>query len=244
MKSIIDIENISFSYSQHEPVLHNFSLLIPKGERIALLGENGSGKTSLMLMLNGILRPQAGCIRFSGNDYRYSKKELRKLRSQIGFLFCNSDIQLFTPSVREEIAFGLQQAGHSRQETDLKVNDMIDRFQLAEIADRLPLQLSDGQKKKVILAAIVALEPEVLLCDEPTSNLDWKGTQALLHELDRLHHKGKTVLMSTHDTDMALDWASYAIVIDKKEVYFAGTAEYLRTQTDLFDRCGLKPPYK
>lgn len=240
---MITINGISFRYAKGEKVLRNLTLEIPEGERIVLLGENGSGKTTLMYLLNGVLVPQEGTMVFKGVQYSYKKKALKQLRSSIGFLFSNSDVQLFTPTVWEEIAFGLQQTEMSKSEVEQRVETMLHYFQLKDIAQKLPLLLSDGQKKKVILAAIMALEPEMLMCDEPTAFLDWNGTKALIKELNTMHKNGKTIIMSTHDTDMAYEWASYAIILKNGTVYKAGKKEEVLNDENMYEKCGLKPPY-
>jgi len=243
LNKLITINELSFKYEQGKEVLKNLSLEIPKGERIALLGENGSGKTTLMYIMNGVLIPQKGSLYFKGGQYSYKKKAIKQLRSSIGFLFSNSDVQLFTPSVWEEIAFGLQQTNMSKGEIEQRVETMLSHFQLHDIAQKLPLQLSDGQKKKVILAAIMALEPEMLMCDEPTAFLDWSGTKALIDELNEMHKNGKTILMSTHDTDMAYQWASYIIVLKDGAVYRYGSKKEVMNDRKIYEECGLRKPY-
>ncbi len=202
--ALIELERVSFSYAPEEPpVLRELSLTVEAGECLILQGDNGAGKTTLFRVLNGLSVPQTGVYRFDGEtvtaarlkDQRWAKR----FHKRVGYLFQNPDVMLFNASVREEIAFGPRQMGLSEAEITARVTDCLALFDLEALADKAPYHLSGGQKKQAALAAVLALNPELLILDEPLAGLD-RGTQArLVQLLQELRQAGKTLLIATHD---------------------------------------------
>lgn len=201
---LIELENVTFAYSPEDgPVLRALSLAVEAGECLVLRGDNGAGKTTLFRILNGLSFPQSGRYRFDGTEitaaYLKKQADAKRFRSRIGYLFQNPDVMLFNATVRDEIAFGPRQLGLSDAETEARVRDCMELFGLAPLADKAPYHLSGGQKKKVALAAVLALAPEVLVLDEPLAGMD-RGSRAQLTELlGELRQAGKTLLIATHD---------------------------------------------
>ena len=216
---LIELENITFSYSPAEPpVLREVSLSVEAGECLALLGDNGAGKSTLFRILNGLSFPQKGSYRFDGTEITAAllKKQARAKRfhQRIGYLFQNPDVMLFSATVWDEIAFGPRQLGLSEAETEGRVRDCMALFGLEPLADKAPYHLSGGQKKQTALAAVLALNPEVLVLDEPLAGLDERTRERLMALLTELKAAGKTLILATHDA--ALCRAISARVLELK----------------------------
>ena len=201
---LIELDRITFAYSPEEPpVLRELSLAVEAGECLVLRGDNGAGKTTLFRVLNGLSFPQSGRYCFDGTEISaaWLKKQAnaKRFHARVGYLFQNPDVMLFNATVRDEIAFGPRQLGLSDAETEARVRDCMELFGLAPLADKAPYHLSGGQKKKVALAAVLALAPEVLILDEPLAGMD-RGTRTQLTALlSELRRAGKTLLIATHD---------------------------------------------
>jgi len=202
-EKVFEVKNVDYSCLGKFPALSGVNLEIRARERISVLGANGSGKSSLLHMLNGLIFPQQGEVRFMGrllSEDVFRNEEFNSFfRKTVGFVFQNSDIQLFSPTVRDEIAFGPVQLGLSMEEMEERVNDLLDMLNIRNLSDRPPYQLSGGEKKKVAIASILAVNPDVLLLDEPTNGLDPKTQSWLLDLLEELHRVGKTLVTATHD---------------------------------------------
>nr|WP_240541390.1 ABC transporter ATP-binding protein [Bifidobacterium santillanense] len=189
-------------------VLDDFNLTVERGECVALLGPNGVGKTTVMRIINALEFPTAGEYRFGGEPVTRAAVEKRNsrfakaLHQRIGFVFQNSDTQLFCPSVGEEIAFGPMQMGLPDAEIDRRVNDIVDLFDLGEYVDRAPYRLSGGEKKRVAVACVMSLNPDLMVLDEPTDGLDEANTALVVRVLKAYVEAGKTVLLSTHHHDI------------------------------------------
>lgn len=215
---LVELDHIGFSY--HDPygsgidsqetdaVLHDFSMTIRRGECVALLGPNGVGKTTIMRIINALEFPDAGTYRFCGTAVTRARVEERDglfakaLHQRIGFVFQNSDTQLFCPSVAEEIAFGPMQMGLDEAEVRARVDDMIALFGLERLRDRAPYRLSGGEKKRVAIACCLSMNPDLLVLDEPTDGLDERNTDVVVRVLRAFVEAGKTVLLSTHHHDI------------------------------------------
>lgn len=205
--NIIELSDVTFGYEPEEPVLKKMNLSIKKGTCLVVEGENGAGKTTLFRILNGLSFPQAGTYQFKEEiiteKYLKNNKQAKLFHKQIGYLFQNPDIMLFNANVYDEIAFGPRQMGLSDEEVDVRTKDLLKLFQLETLADKAPYHLSGGQKKRVALAAVMALNPEVLILDEPYAGLD-KKTQAFLTDfLKELKAAGKTLIIATHNPEVA-----------------------------------------
>ncbi len=243
MESSIQLNDVSFTYPNGLEALKSINLSLPKGKKIALLGGNGAGKSTLMLLLNGILKPTSGFLKYENSTYKYNKKGLRALRSKVGLLFPESDNQLIAPTVYEEISFGLLNLYTDNELVKIKTDAIINEFSLQEFVNRPPHQLSSGQKKRICLAAILAMEPEFVVCDEPASNLDPNYSDIIFTHLDHLKAKGKTILIATHDVNQAYSWADYVIVLNKGEIASQGKPEVVFSDKSVLQNSNLKQPF-
>lgn len=204
---ILEVCNVRHVYPEGGTGLAGCSINIRRGSRNALLGANGSGKTTLLQQLNGLLRPASGVILLDGSPLDYSRNGLNALRSRVGLVFQNPDRQLFSASVFEDVSFGPLNLGLEEAEVRLRVAQSLAAVGMAAMADRPVHHLSFGQKKRVCIAGVLAMRPEVLLLDEPMAGLDVAAQTELLAVLDELSSRGITVVLSTHDVDHAYRWA-------------------------------------
>jgi cobalt/nickel transport system ATP-binding protein len=198
--------DLRFSYLDRFPALEGVSFTIRRGEKVALLGANGCGKSTLLKILDGLLFPDSGTLEAFGQPVTEDNLEDEQFsmgfRSRVGFIFQNSDAQVFSPTVREEIAFGPLQMGWEKAKVEERIADVMAMLGIDDIADRAPFQLSGGQKKKVAIASVLVMNPEVLLFDEPTAALDPRTQQWLIELIVELNTAGKTVILATHDLDV------------------------------------------
>lgn len=204
---LLEFENVTFRYPDGNVGLDGCSLTIGKGSRNALIGANGAGKTTLFQHANGLLRHQTGAIRYADQPLDYSRGGLRTLRSAVGLVFQNPDQQLFSASVQEDVSFGPLNLGLDMDTVRQRVQDALSAVRMAEYADRPVHNLSFGQKKRVCIAGVLAMEPQLLILDEPMAGLDHAMRQELLAVFDHLAIEGITLLLATHDIDFAYRWA-------------------------------------
>ncbi|MGE3257350.1 energy-coupling factor ABC transporter ATP-binding protein, partial [Pseudonocardia sp.] len=218
--------------------LYGVDLRIERGERVALLGPNGAGKTTLVLHLNGILTGGHGSVCVGGLPV--AKPNLAEIRRRVGIVFQDPDDQLFMPTVREDVGFGPANFGVRGPELEERVTTALDRVGMAEFADRSPLHLSGGQRRRVALATVLACEPEILVLDEPSSNLDPVARRELAEVLLGLD---RTMLMVTHDLPYALQLCPRSVVLDDGEVVADGPTRELLADQDLLARHRLELPF-
>lgn len=212
---VLELREVGFRYPDGTVGLDSCSLPLRRGSRIALLGTNGAGKTTLFLQCNGILRPDSGQVFFEGRPLDYGRRGLRELRSRVGLVFQNPDSQLFSASVREDVSFGPVNLGLEQQEVRKRVEEALELVRMTECADKPVHNLSYGQKKRVCIAGVLAMRPEVMILDEPTAGLDMRMQLELMEVLQRLHGEGMTIVMATHDVDLAYAWSDEACLIDR-----------------------------
>ncbi len=215
---MIELKNISYAY-QDRIALDNISLEIGKGEAVALLGANGCGKSTLLKIINGIISPESGNYRFQGEEITPKKLQdsqfSKRFHKRIGFVFQNSDTQLFCSSVYDEIAFGPRQMGLSEEEIESRVDDCLTLLNIKELKDRIPYHLSGGEKRKVAIACVMSLNPDLLVLDEPMNGLDPKTQRWLVEFLSQLNQSGKTLIISTHNMELVHELSKRAILFDE-----------------------------
>lgn len=204
-EQVLVCNDLHYSYLDRFPALNGVDLTVHPGEKLALLGANGSGKSTLLKVLNGLIFPSSGTFTAFGEPVTEDTLEDEQMntafRSRIGFVFQNSDAQVFSPTVREELAFGPLQLGLDRTQAVDRVSDVLAMLDIADLADRAPFQLSGGQKKRVAIGTVLIMNPEVLLFDEPTAGLDPRTGEWLTGLIEELAAAGKTIVMATHDLD-------------------------------------------
>jgi cobalt/nickel transport system ATP-binding protein len=208
-------EAVVIGYDRGRPVLDGASLTVPAGRRLALLGANGSGKTTLLRCLSGALEPRRGRVTLDGAELRHSRAGLRAHRQEVQLVLQDPDDQLFSASVAQDVSFGPVNLGLADDEVRARVAEALDLLAVAHLAGRPTHQLSYGERKRVAIAGAVAMRPCVLLLDEPTAGLDPTAVGEALAALTRLQQADSTIVMSTHDVDLALRWADeVAVVVD------------------------------
>jgi cobalt/nickel transport system ATP-binding protein len=219
------VEDVSYTYLDRFAALRNVSLSVARGEKVALLGANGCGKSTLLKILAGLAFPEAGTFTAFGEavteDALEDEQFNRGFRSRVGFVFQNSDAQVFSPTVREEIAFGPLNLGLSPGEVAGRVHDTLAMLDITSLADRAPYQLSGGEKKRVAIASVLVMNPEVLLIDEPTAALDPRTQQWLIELIVELNEAGKTIVLATHDLE-TIDVLSDRCVVFGEDHRFVG----------------------
>ena len=242
MASILETRDVVYSYGDGTEALKGVSISLEEGKKIALVGPNGAGKSTLMLMFNGILRPSSGEVLFHGQTLRYDSASLREVRRKVGMVFQNSDDQLFAPTVYQDVAFGPVNLGFPEDKVKKYAGYALQYVGLSGYERRPPHHLSGGEKKRVSIAGILAMEPEVLILDEPTSNLDPVSSEEIMEMLDELNYGGKTMIISTHDVDLAYHWADEVILMEDGCVLHRGTGQEVFGDAELIKRARLKLP--
>lgn len=221
---MIQLSDVTFSYSGI-PALKDININISKGEAVAFMGPNGSGKSTVLKIINGIVSPDSGSYKFG--DEEITPKKLQDSRfakafhQKVGFVFQNSDTQLFCADVYDEIAFGPRQMGLGEAETDKRVNDCLNLLNIQDFKHRPPYHLSGGEKRKVAVACVLALNPEVLVLDEPMNGLDPRTQRWLVEFLIKLNKAGKTLITSTHNLELVQEISSRAILFDENHTIAA-----------------------
>ncbi len=239
--SILKLESVSYCYPDGTRALESCSLSVRRGQRTAVLGANGAGKTTMFLHLNGILRPLAGQVCWDGAPLDYSRGGMRKLRSKVGLVFQNPDSQLFSASVREDVSFGPMNLGLDEALVRQRVEDALLAVGMAESADKPVHNLSYGQKKRVCIAGVLAMQPEIVVLDEPMAGLDAAMQEELTVVLEGLHTSGMTVIIATHDLDFAYGWADDVIVLQSGRLLAAGAPAEVLMQDEVRKTLGGTP---
>lgn len=242
MQHIVETKNVYFSYETGEPVLSDVSVRIRAGKKTAILGPNGSGKSTLFLHMNGVYRPQKGEVLFHGAPLRYDRSGIAGLRQKVCLLFQNPDDQIFAATVEEDVAFGPLNARLPPAVVEQRVADALHAVDLLRYRARPTQQLSYGQRKRVALAGALAMDPDLLLLDEPTAGLDVQMVHELLELTEELNHRGKTIVLSTHDVETAYAWADEIVLLYEGGVLFNGRADDLFEQEELLHRSRLTRP--
>jgi cobalt/nickel transport system ATP-binding protein len=241
---IFRFDRVSYCYPDGTNALKSISLELGKGKKIALVGTNGSGKTTLLLQMNGILKPTSGKLYFEGRCIEYGQAFLTELRKRVGYVFQDPNDQLFAATVRQDVAFGPLNMGLSLDEVKGRVNEALETVEMIDYANKPPHFLSMGQKKRVAIAGVLAMRPDIIIMDEPTSELDGKMVDQIMGLLSKLNSEGKTVIISTHDVDLALEWADQALVLRSGTLLAQGPPMEIFDNEDTLARSGLKIPLR
>lgn len=240
---ILQAVAIGYSYDGHTAAISALSLFVRQGRRLALLGANGSGKTTLLLHLNGTLKPRTGTIMVNGSPAVYDRRGLLAWRQQVGIVFQDPDDQLFAATVRQDISFGPLNLGLTDTEVRRRVQDSLEALEITDLAERPTHMLSFGQRKLAAIAGVLAMRPSVIVLDEPTAGLDSRAAAHLLHTLGRLHQKGTTLVLATHDIDMAYAWADEVALLHNGNVVRQGSPAEVLGDGEHLARCRLRMPW-
>lgn len=234
---VIDLEHV---YPAGIHALRHVNLDFYKQEITAIIGQNGSGKTTLSKHFNGLLRPTSGKVIINGRDV--AKRRVSDMAREVGYVFQNPNYQLFSVSVREEIRFGLKNLKLKEAEIKEKTNQILDEFGLRSIAGKQPVSLGMGTKKVVALAAVCAMDPEILFLDEPTTGQDQRGKTRLGDLAVQMKERGRTIMIISHDMDFVARYADRVVVMTKGEVIMDGTPQEVFSNAEVMSRAMIKPP--
>lgn len=240
---ILEAKQLSYTYPDGTNALKSVDLAIRKGRTTAILGGNGSGKTTLLLNFNGILRPMAGKVEKAGRPIDYSRKNLNELRRSVGLVFQDPDNQLFSASVYQDVSFGPLNLELSEEEVRRRVESSLLRTGIADLWNKPTHCLSFGQKKRVAIAGVLAMEPEVLILDEPTAGLDPRSIGEVMRLLKKMQlDLGITTVLATHDIDIVPLFCDYVYVLDQGEVALEGSPDQVFAQAEILRKVQLRLP--
>jgi cobalt/nickel transport system ATP-binding protein len=239
--SLIDVRNVAYAYRDGVEALKGVSLQVEKGERIAILGPNGAGKSTLFRLLNGLLLPSTGAVAIDGLPVE--RKNFYEIRARVGMVFQDSDDQLFNTTVRQEVAYGLTNRRLSETERDDTVEWALSVAGISGYGKRSPHNLSGGEKKRVALASVLAMKPDVLVLDEPTAALDPHGVTSIIQLLNEINQElGITLIFASHDADIIPLLADRVYLLNGGEVVLTGTTAEVLQQKDVVRSIGLRLP--
>lgn len=234
-KAALSISNLTFGYPKQKEIFQGLNLQIRPGERVGLIGPNGSGKTTLFLLICGILTPVSGEIQL------FSKPvEMGEFRPEIGLVFQNPDDQLFTTSVRDDVAFGPENMNLDSEEVENRVRAALSVTGVEELIDRVPQNLSGGEKCMVAIASVLAMQPQIILYDEPTANLDMRARRRLIQFLQ---NSQETYIVSTHDLEVILEVCDRVLLLDEGHLIADGNPREVMGDKQLMEAHGLEKPH-
>ncbi|MGI5946012.1 MAG: energy-coupling factor ABC transporter ATP-binding protein [Lachnospiraceae bacterium] len=240
---ILEAENLCFTYDgSRTPALKECSIQIRRGSKVAVLGANGSGKSTFFLCCNGIHKPSMGRLYYKGRPVDYSRKGLLDLRRKVGIVFQDPDNQLFSASVYQEISFGILNLGASKEQAKEATERIMEEMNISAFREKPVHALSGGQKKLVSIADVLVMEPEIVIMDEPASALDPRHTELVNRAVDQMSEKGITVIMATHDVDYAFAWADEAAVFHEGRVLRQGPPDEVFADQKLLAETHLVQP--
>lgn len=244
---VFRLEGVSFSYLGRYRAVADASLSVARGERVVILGANGCGKSTLLKIMDGLVRPDAGRVEAFGEDIVGAVDDVDlgiRLHRRVGLVFQDSDVQLFSPTVWDDVAFGPLQMGWGEGEVKRRVQAALAAMEAEKLADRAPYELSEGEKKRVAIATVLSLDPEVLLLDEPTASLDPRSKAVLVDLIVRLGAAGKTVVTTTQELEVAPALGNRAVVFgdDERRPVADGSLEEILGNEELLVRANLVHP--
>lgn len=234
---IIEAEDLHYRYPDKTLALDGINFAITHGESVAIVGENGAGKSTLLMHLNGSLLPTSGEIRIG--HIPVNKRNLSTIRQSVGMVFQNPDDQLFMSTVFDDVAFGPLNLGFSEEEIKLRVEEALETVEMTKVKDRPPYHLSGGEKRRIAIASVLSMSPNVLAMDEPSSDLDPKSRRKLIELLKSFEH---TKIIASHDLDLIADVCERTIVIYHGRVEADGPTAKIFKDKELLKRCSLEPP--
>ena len=238
----LSTENLSFTYPDGTQALKNINIEIEKGEKVAIIGPNGAGKSTLFSHFNGLTEPTSGCVKIEGKAISFEKDELLKVRQKVGIVFQDPNDQLFAPTVKEDIAFGPMNLGLSYGEVEKRVEDALKMVGMENYEDKTPHHLSGGQQKRIAIAGIIAMKPELMILDEPTAGLDPDGVEKVLNILNQLNEEGMTLIISSHDIDMISKYADKIFILYNGEIIESGNKNKIFSDMELLKKAHLRTP--
>lgn len=246
--NVIETKNLTYTYGAGTPfsktAIEDVNIAIKKGEFIGLIGHTGSGKSTLIQQLNGLLRPTSGTVLLNGKDIWEKKKEIRKVRFQVGMVFQYPEYQLFEDTVIKDIGFGPRNMGLSQDEVNQRVMQAVDFVGLDHaLLEKSPFDLSGGEKRRAAIAGVIAMDPDVLVLDEPTAGLDPRGRDEILDQIERLHHEKKmTIILVSHSMEDIAKYVDRILVMNHGEKVFDDTPKEVFKHYRELEAIGLAAP--
>lgn len=243
----IEMKNVEFIYGYKTPfekkALENINLSITKGEFIGIIGKTGSGKSTLVQLMNGLLVPQIGDVVVDGINTK-DKKRVKEIRKRVGLVFQYPEYQLFEETVYKDISFGPQNLGFSEDEVKRRVKEVCELLEIPkELLEKSPFELSGGQKRRVAIAGILAMDPECIILDEPTAGLDMRGRKRIFSIIERLHKDAKkTIILISHSLEDVAMLCDRVIILNKGKIHFDGPKHEAFENVELLEKSGLLPP--
>lgn len=241
--NVIETIDVSHQYPDGTLALNRINFKAPEGKIIALLGPNGAGKSTLFLHFNGILKPTSGTVLVDNTPINYDKMGLLQVRQKVGLVFQNPDDQLFAPTVQEDVAFGPLNIGLEVDEVQKRVSEALEKVGMVGYEKKPPHHLSGGQKKRVSIAGVLAMRPEIMVLDEPTSGLDPKGAFQIMKLLIELNREGMTIVIATHDVDIVPIYAHKVYAISKGEIIKEGSPQEIFEDVKTIRDANLRLPH-
>lgn len=239
---MLEIKNLNYSYPQSKFGIKDINLTIEKSTVHALVGENGAGKSTLFFNILGLNKPDSGQVLLDGKEVIFKKKELRDYRTRVNLVMQNPDKQIFYSNVRDDILFPLRNLKRSEEFIETKLKVIANKLEIEDLLDRPAHALSYGQKKRVAIAGVLAMEPDYILFDEPTAGLDPRLTENMTQLIKALADEGVGILISSHDMDFIYDICTHASVLSHGQILASGTKDQVFCQKDLLENAGLKQP--
>jgi len=238
---IIEVRHLFYKYDTRDNyALDDVSFTIGKGEFVAIIGQNGSGKTTLIKHFNGLHKPTRGCVMVDGHDTReHPTSELAKF---VGYVFQNPDHQIFAETVRDEVAFGPKNLGYTEDRIETVMKKVLNQMELIGMEEEMPFQLSRGQRQRLAVASVLAMEPSILIIDEPTTGQDWRESIALMELVKELNDKGHTCIVTTHNMNLVSLFARRVIVMRQAKVILDGPTQDIFREVEELKQAWIKPP--
>ena len=238
----LETKNLSYTYPDGTQALKDVNIQIKKGEKIAIMGPNGAGKSTLFSHFNGLTEPTKGHVEVDGEKIIFEKDELLKVRQKVGIVFQDPNDQLFAPTVREDVAFGPMNLGLEYEEIEKRISESLEMVGMSGFEDKTPHHLSGGQQKRVAIAGIVAMRPDIMILDEPTAGLDPEGVDKVLDILNNLNRDGISIIISSHDIEMVNQFADKIYVLYSGEIIACGDKHQIFSDKELLKKAHLKAP--
>lgn len=238
----LETKNLSFTYPDRTEALKNVNIQIKKGEKIAIMGPNGAGKSTLFSHFNGLSEPTSGHVEIDGEKIVFTREELLKVRQKVGIVFQDPNDQLFAPTVKEDVAFGPMNLGLDYDEVNARIKEALEMVGMSGFEDKTPHHLSGGQQKRVAIAGIIAMRPEIMILDEPTAGLDPEGVDKVLNILNKLNEEGMSIIISSHDIEMVNHFADKIFVLYGGEIIAKGDKHQIFSDKELLKKAHLKAP--
>ena len=237
------INNLTYKYDKNRKALDNITMDFDRGDIIGIIGSNGSGKSTLFNNLMGILKATQGEILYKNNQLKYDKKSLYNLRKEVGIVFQDPEKQIFYSMVYDDLAFALRNIGMDEKTIRIRINKALESVNGKDFIDRPVHSLSFGQKKRVAIASVIAMENNLVLLDEPTAGLDPESTKAIIDIIKSMHKKGKKIVITSHDMNLIYDICDYVYILNQGKIISEGNVEEVFVDEEKIEEAGLELPW-